>query len=187
MATAHLPESTLFFTAVLAADEPALAAARAALVAEWGEIVLASPAYPFHYTSYYEREAGARILRAFLAFAAPFAREELPDRKLRSNAIEKILRAEIGGELPRPVNLDPGYLALDKLVLASCKDFSHRLYLRDGVYAEITLSYRGGKWTHFPWTFPDYASGDYDEFFGQMRDCLRRRRGQASPLTRQVW
>jgi hypothetical protein len=175
MAIATIPEPAMLFTAVLTADARCLDAARETLAGEWGEILFASPAWPFHYTDYYAREAGTEILRAFFAFAAPFAREQLPDCKLRGNALEKELAARLCCGWPRPVNLDPGYLALDKLVLASCKDFAHRIYLRDGVYAEITRSYRGGKFTNFPWTFPDYASGDYDEFFYRLRGELKRR------------
>jgi hypothetical protein len=174
MAQPQTPPATIFFTAVLAADAHCLQVAAGRLQEIWGAFAAVSPTYPFTYTSYYAPEAGPAILRAFFAFAAPFAREELAPRKLVSNALEKELSATLNCGLPRPVNLDPGYLALDKLVLASCKDFAHRLYLRDGVFAEITLSYRGGKFVALPWTFPDYASGAYDDFFRAQRERLHR-------------
>ncbi|MCE5279616.1 MAG: DUF4416 family protein [Planctomycetaceae bacterium] len=72
----------------------------------------------------------------------------------------------------RPINLDVGYLALSKLVLASMKNFSHRIYLRDGVYGEITLLYRGRRWEALEWTFPDFASGRYDAFLSEARRLL---------------
>ena len=76
--------------------------------------------------------------------------------------------------MARPINLDPGYIESSKLVLASMKNFSHRICLADGVYAEITLMYRNGKWRHLEWTFPDFASGRYDRFLSEVRDRLAR-------------
>ena len=76
-------------------------------------------------------------------------------------------------DVVRPVNIDPGVVELSKLVLASAKNFSHRVYLRDGVYAEVTLQYRRGKWHGAAWTFPDYASGRYDAFLTAARSRLR--------------
>jgi hypothetical protein len=76
--------------------------------------------------------------------------------------------------VPRPLNLDPGYLGLGKLVLASTKDHAHRLYLSRGIYAEVTLNYQDRGWRHHDWTFPDYRRADYQQFFSQCRDYLRR-------------
>ena len=77
---------------------------------------------------------------------------------------------------PRPLNLDPGYLTLAKLVLASTKDFAHRIYLRDGIYAEVTLYYQHHRWEHHQYTFADYRRDDYQQFFSQCRDFLRTAR-----------
>ena len=73
----------------------------------------------------------------------------------------------------RPINLDPGYVDSPKLVLASMKNFAHRVYLGSGVYAEVTLLHRRGRWTPLEWTFPDYASGRYWPFLDQVRRRLR--------------
>jgi hypothetical protein len=72
----------------------------------------------------------------------------------------------------RPINLDPGYITPAKLVLASTKDHAHRLYLAEGIYAEVTLSFRGGNWQPMPWTYPDYRRGDYQNFFTACRQRL---------------
>ncbi|OHC05433.1 MAG: hypothetical protein A2Z57_07205 [Planctomycetes bacterium RIFCSPHIGHO2_12_39_6] len=72
--------------------------------------------------------------------------------------------------MERPVNIDPGYINESRLILASTKDFSHRIYLKEGIYAEVTLNYRHGKYETFPWTFPDYKSQDYQNFFLQVRE-----------------
>ena len=72
----------------------------------------------------------------------------------------------------RPLNLDPGYITPAKLVLASTKDHAHRIYLRDGIYAEVTLSFRGRKWQPLEWTYPDYRRDDYQRFFTECREWL---------------
>ena len=63
------------------------------------------------------------------------------------------------------MNLDPGYITPAKLVLASTKDHAHRLYLADGIYAEVTLAFRGKQWQPLEWTYPDYRRADFQEFF----------------------
>jgi hypothetical protein len=75
----------------------------------------------------------------------------------------------------RPLNLDPGYITLAKLVLASTKDHAHRIYLSQGIYAEITLNYRAGSWQPLPWTYPDYRRSDFQEFFTNCREYLKGR------------
>lgn len=179
MAEARRPEPVRFFVAVLAADERCLAAAARLLRERWGEPDLVSPRYPFAHTDYYAAETGPRIIRAFFSFPGGFAREELPERKNASNAMEKELAAALADTgLSRPVNLDPGYLALEKIVLASCKNFAHRLYLGQGVFGEVTLFYRGGRFEGAPWTFPDFLSGTYDAFFLEVRRALARELGR---------
>jgi hypothetical protein len=73
---------------------------------------------------------------------------------------------------PRPLNLDPGYITPAKLLLASTKDHAHRIYLAEGIYAEITLMFRQRRWQPTEWTYPDYRRDDYQEFFSQCREWL---------------
>lgn len=169
-------EPTAFFVGVLAADAACLATAEEALAAHFGQATETRPARPFRFTSYYENELGPTPLRAFYGFDTAFPPDLLAARKILTNELEGELAARLGMASPRPVNLDPGYLAPDKLVLASAKNFSHRIYLSGGIYAEITLQYRGGVFRALPWTFPDYASGEYDDFFLGLRDKLMRAR-----------
>jgi hypothetical protein len=77
--------------------------------------------------------------------------------------------ANLTSQETRPVNIDPGYITAAKLVLASTKDHAHRIYLGQGIFAEITLMYRHGRWEAHEWTFPDYRRGDYHAFFTQAR------------------
>ena len=176
MAVAGKADPAAFFVGILVADAECLRLANSVLEREFGIAADCLPARPFGFTDYYERELGAHPLRAFLAYGTDFPPDRLAGRKLLTNRIEEELAARAETPFPRPVNLDPGYLAPDKLVLASAKDFSHRVYLSDGIYAEVTLQYSGGRFQSLPWTFPDYGSGEYDGFFLRMRERLMRDR-----------
>lgn len=188
MATASQAEPVRFFCGILASDANAMASARQILSAEWGEPDVDSGVMPFDFTDYYREQTGGGILRAFLGFPGDFPPDALAGRKVRANAIEIEMASSLPGHHPpRPVNLDPGYLAPGKMVLASAKDFAHRVYLSDGIYAEVTLQYRQGRFMSLPWTFPDYASGRYDPFFLTLREKLmdeRRGRSHKQPPSR---
>ncbi|GJQ48823.1 hypothetical protein KsCSTR_40430 [Candidatus Kuenenia stuttgartiensis] len=131
----------------------------------FGEIDLRSNIQPFHYTRYYNDEMGEGILRQFFSFERLIMPDEIAAIKIKTNALEEAIASEEKYVVARPVNIDPGYINESRLILASTKDFSHRIYLRDGIYAEVTLDYRQGKYESFPWTFPDYKSSEYQEFF----------------------
>jgi hypothetical protein len=149
--------------------------ARDALEGLFGPRELESPVYPFTFTDYYRPTMGSALRRRFITFDRLADPAALADWKLATNALEARFAAASAGALPRPVNLDAGYLTAAKLVLASTKDFAHRLYLREGIFAEITLSFRGGAWVAHEYTFPDYRSGLYDAFLRQARDAHLRK------------
>ncbi len=69
----------------------------------------------------------------------------------------------------RRVNLDPGYVSAAKLVLASTKDHIHRIYLKDGIYAETTLRMEKKTFRPWQWTYPDYRTEKYIEIFNEIR------------------
>ena len=96
----------------------------------------------------------------------------LADIKLTANSIEQKLAGTLDTALPRPVNLDPGIMEPSKLILASTKNFSHRIYIGKKMYAETTLIFDKGTWRSLPYTFPDYAQGRYFEFFDKIRTRL---------------
>ncbi len=176
MANIKLPQPVRFITGILASDERALEIARERIIDLWGDPDIYSGKIPFNYSEYYKNEAGDRIIRAFMAFPQKFAREDLVQMKLEANDLEIRLAGELGNGFTRPVNIDPGYLAPEKLVLASCKNFAHRIYIADGVFAEVTLLYKAGKFVALDWTFPDYGSGDYFPFFYKVRKKLMAER-----------
>ncbi|MBD3392332.1 MAG: DUF4416 family protein [Chitinivibrionales bacterium] len=120
------------------------------------------------FTGYYAGEMGENLEKVYLTFAGLVDRDGLARAKLDTNEIER----EYSANGRRTVNLDPGYLARDKLVLATTKDFFHRLYLADGIYAEVTLHYRQGRFRYFSWTYADYKEPAFLAFLEKARARL---------------
>lgn len=143
--------------------------------AAWGRVALASPRFEFRETEYYSPTMGSELKKCFWVFAEPCDPAELIDRKLAANEWEAEYARQARHPEPRPLNLDPGYITLAKLVLASTKDHAHRIYLGRGIFAEVTLYYKDGRWQHRDWTFPDYRRADYQQFFSDARQHIRAR------------
>jgi len=166
------PRPVKLITGILACDEQCLAAARSGLEAMIGRIDLVSDIWPFDQTSYYADEIGARILRQFVSFAQLIDPGELAGIKHRTNALEQELAKSLALLVPRPVNLDPGIIEPSKLVLATTKNYSHRIYIGKQMYAEVTLVFDKGAWRPLPYTYPDYRSPQYFDFFTKVRGRL---------------
>jgi len=157
----------------IASDPELFYASQRELVSRYGEVDFESPVLDFTFTDYYRPEMGEGLKRRFIAFKELIEPPELAGAKLFTQEIEARL-GEVGeGKLKRRINLDPGYLNLGKLVLASTKDHQHRLYIKDGIFAEVTLRYRGGTYAPWEWTYPDYQSPAYLEIFHQIREIFR--------------
>lgn len=124
-----------------------------ALAAEFGPVDMLSGWMPFDYTTYYEPEMGAPLFRRLLTFKQLINQEALAEIKLATNRLEQS-RSTDGR---RRVNIDPGYLLHERFVLASGKNFSHRIYIGSGIFADLTLIYQRGGFVTLPWTYPDYA------------------------------
>jgi hypothetical protein len=154
---------------MISADEALMNQVEAELAGRFGNIDLRSDLTPFDYTDYYEKEMGAGLLRRFVSFAVLIDPGELADIKLFTNVIEDRMAH---GRGKRAINLDPGYVTAAKLVLATTKDFAHRMYLRDGIYAEVTLNFRKSGPVFFDWTYPDFKSGRYNEFLSAARNMV---------------
>ena len=106
-------------------------------------------------------DGAADLKKQFLAFERLIDPAELAAIKRQTNEWEAEYAALGRHPEPRPLNLDPGYITAAKLVLASTKDHAHRIYLQDGIYAEVTLAYRHRRWQPLEWTYPDYRRDDY--------------------------
>jgi hypothetical protein len=146
-------------------DETLLAVAKGALVNRFGPVDYESELLCFDHTPYYEREFGPDLLRRFVSFSELIAPDRLAEIKRTTNDLE--MTWTVDGR--RHVNLDPGYVSMGKLVLATTKDYTHRIYLGQGIYAEVTLKYQRGGFHPWEWTYPDYASPRYLEVFTQIR------------------
>jgi hypothetical protein len=136
------------------------------LEASFGPVDLVSRWLPFDFTDYYATEMGTPLYRRMVAFKRLVDQEALPDIKHLTNALE----AEFTRKGSRAVNIDPGYLLLERLVLATGKNFSHRIYLRRGIYADLTLIYRKGHFESLPWTYPDYRDDHLQDFLLKVRN-----------------
>jgi hypothetical protein len=150
----------------------ALTWARERIEQSFGPLALVSDAFDFTETDYYAATMGVDLVKQFLACERLIDPARLAEIKRQTNEWEAQYAALGRHAEPRPLNLDPGYITPAKLVLATTKDHAHRLYLHDGIYAEITLAYRGRQWQPLEWTYPDYRRGDYQEFFSRCRKFL---------------
>lgn len=139
--------------------------AKIALIKNLGKIDFESQALAFNYTDYYEKELGKGLKRSFCSFKKLIRPDELSKIKTLTNKIEQ----KLSKNNKRMINLDPGYIDLAKLVLASSKDYSHRIYLNNGVFAEITLVFKGKSFMPHEWTYPDYKTEEYIEIFNKIR------------------
>jgi hypothetical protein len=167
------PSSVLLILAAFSRHQEALAWARSKTRSTWGPIALASEAFDFRETNYYDATMGVGLQKQFFAFERLIDPTELVELKLQTNDWEAQYAALARHHEQRPLNLDPGYITLAKLVLASTKDHAHRIYLGRGIYAEITLKFRDGAWQASDWTYPDYRRMDFQEFFSRCREYLK--------------
>ena len=168
----HDPKPVKLIIGILAANETALAAAVKAISKSFGVIDLASDVWPFTQTDYYKDELGPNALRQFVSIENLIDPGKLAQIKHDTNSLEQQLADSLKLSLPRPVNLDPGFIEPSKLILASTKNFSHRIYIGNKMFAEVTLMYEKGKWRHFEYTFPDYRQSCYQDFLSKVRTRL---------------
>jgi len=165
MSIAHTPENVLLMMGILRNPAISLETVRDRITDTFGAVQAWTEEIPFNFTSYYTPEMGTDIRRSYCTFIKRVNPGELADIKITTNCLE----AEFMQDERRMVNLDPGLLTMHSLILASCKDFSHRIYLRDGIFAEVTLLYTKGRFTALPWTYPDYQDRDAVAFFDEQR------------------
>lgn len=174
MAQPTSPSPCLRFAAIFSRHVSALDWARQQIESHWGSICLTSARFEHAETEYYAADMGRGLRKQFLVLEPLYDPAQLATHKLESNAWEHQISQQPGYDVPRPLNIDPGYLTLSKIVLASAKDRAHRIYLRDGIYAEECLYYLGKRWQARPWTYPDYQREDFQAFFSEARELLKR-------------
>jgi hypothetical protein len=166
------PKPAKLIIGILAADEDCLKAAVEAITASFGKIDLVSDVWPFDQTDYYKDETGENILRQFVSIEKLIDAGKLAKIKHKTNKLEQKLAKQSVSDLLRPVNLDPGIIEPSKLILATTKNYSHRIYIGKKIYAEVTLIFDRGKWKPFEYTYPDYGQDCYHDFFSEVRKRL---------------
>jgi hypothetical protein len=180
MGSVHDVQPVRLIASLLTKDLTLLEETKIALSASFGPIDYESDVLPFDHSDYYGREFGANLQRVIVAFEQLVDPGDLPAIKHRTNELEQATSHD--GK--RRVNIDPGYVSLGKMVLATTKDHAHRLYLGQGIYGEGTLVYQRGAFRPWPWSYPDYASERYCTLFQQIRtqykEQLRQLEGQGT-------
>ncbi len=169
MGEVRLPQKVKLFIAILYEHEEVLAQVRQPLSGRLGEIEWESTPLPFTYTDYY-RDIGERLRRVFWVFRNLIDPGELAEIKLFTNEVEK---TTADSSHARRINLDPGYFDGGKIVLATTKNFAHRVYIGKGIFAEATIKWERGDFHPFEYTYRDYASNEYRPILHKIRELYR--------------
>lgn len=170
MGKVRATEPALLFVGILYSDAGIFDHSKEILEKNFGDILLTSPSIKWDYSSYYKDELGWPLFRQFIFFKNLIDPGILVDIKLKTNEIEDVLSSK--GK--RCINLDPGYLTLSKIILASTKNYAHRIYLGKGIYAEVTLVYKDGKYNPHLFTYRDYQDKTCIDIFMNVREMLKK-------------
>jgi Domain of unknown function (DUF4416) len=160
------PQSVKLFMSLMASEHDIFHQGLQDLCSIFGEADTISERFPFDFTEYYTREMGKPLFRHFITFKRLISIPTLPDIKRATNHLEEKY-ATLNGN--RRINIDPGYICLEHVILATTKGYTHRPYLRDGIYADLTLIYRNKSFQSLEWTYPDYRQEGVVILFNQFR------------------
>ena len=173
MPVALLPAEPVALTCAVMADaETNLVRARNALVEQLGPLYCQSAVYPFAFTSYYEAEMVTGLIKQLLCFDERVDPAELPRIKHWTMELEKKMGREEQERLLRRVNVDPGLVSIESLVLATTKYSGHRICIAPRLYAEVTLLYQKGRYAPLQWTYQDYQTEGVQQFLLEIRAWL---------------
>lgn len=170
MGIPHPPEKALLFLALLFSSQEVIDSSLPVFGERFGDIIYASPESAWSHSQYYDRELGTPVFRRFIFFGSLFDASRLPEIKLETNRLEAIFSKN--GK--RTINIDPGYITSSKVVLASAKDYSHRLYLGKGIYGEVALYYQGNRFHPMSYTYQDYREPKGLDMFEKARKDLKK-------------
>lgn len=169
MSKAEVPNRVKLIASIFFNDPGKFLKAKNALKRIFGDTDFESDILDFVHTDYYHEEFGKDLKRQMLSFKKLISLKNIYKVKLRTSALERKF-SKLG---KRTVNIDPGYIDLSKLVLFSTKDYSHRIYLDNGIFSEVTLFYKDKSFNGWPWTYPDYGSKAYIDIFNSVRQIYR--------------
>jgi hypothetical protein len=175
MAPIRAPQPVLLIIAAFSRHICLIEEAGRRLEDAFGAIALASLPYSFTQTAYYEASMGPELKKLFFVFHKLVLPDDLAAIKVHTIALEATLAGAGDYAETRPINLDPGILTLGKFMLATTKDQAHRVYQRDGIFAEVTLRFEAGVYTPWPWTYADYRQPVVLAFLRDARELYRRR------------
>lgn len=168
MGNPHPPSKSLLFCGALFSKDVFYYKAFRLLEDKFGKTVLQSPPIKWDFSDYYKKELGEPIFRRFIFFERLIKQNAISSIKILTNKLEQNLA--INGK--RTVNLDPGYLTPAKIVLASTKDYAHRLYLNKGIFGEVTLIFKNNKFHQYINTYKDFTDERYLKIFKVAKDML---------------
>lgn len=175
MSKPHFPEPVFFFCGLLyrhdLLSEERLKLVISDLLGSSQLTTLESPQPSLR--NYYEKEMGPKenLKRKWVLIHSLYERQDLLSIKVKANDVEESLTRELG-LCGRPLNIDPGYLSLEQVVLATNKPYSHRIYLGQGIYADLVYQFQNKEWSVFPWTYPDYLEDEVRLYFKNARTQL---------------
>jgi hypothetical protein len=170
MGVQRFREEAVLFVGCLFSFQEIYDAALAVLKKDFGNILLETPSLPWTHSEYYAEEIGEPLYRNFIFFDTVIDTSLLPDAKVRIMDIEN----DFSKDRKRQINLDPGYLSLAKVVLASRKNYSHRIYLGKLVFAELELIFKEGAFHALPYTYADYKDEWSIKIFTQARALFKK-------------
>ena len=156
---------------IIGAEDAVFEAAEKRIAGLYGEIDSRSERFAFVATDYYEPEMGKGLRRAFVSFARLIEPDRLSEIKLRTTALEDEIRRAFGAGR-RIVNLDPGYVTSAALIMATAKDFSHRVPLQNGIFAHLEFLFGKTEIRRLDWTYPDFAKEGYQKYFLELRQAF---------------
>jgi hypothetical protein len=172
MASIKEPQPVLPFTGLLWRKDFDVNSVHDRLSQTLGDTIFRSETQPFTHTTYYNKEMGERILRQWWVFDKTCDPAILAAMKHTTNAIEQ---QHLDNQNNRRVNIDPGFITMSNVILASTKNYSHRIYLDQGIYAEVTLIFKGKTYSILDWTYPDYKEPATIAFFNRAREILKEK------------
>lgn len=173
MGTEREPEKVLLVMTVFSNSKKLIEDLKIEIQEIYGEIILNSPTFLFNETSYYEKEMGKDLNLEIIAFKNFISPKDISQIKVKTNFLEKKLRNAENHNVKRAINIDPGYVTLNKFVLATTKDAGHRIYIDNGIYGEATLSYENKGWKEHSYTYKNYKNKEYQEFLTTVREFYK--------------
>ena len=169
MLSLSFPERVKLIIGFIYANESYYVKAKKYLINKYGPLDFESTKIDFNFTNYYEQEMGKPLTRRFVSFKNLIDPSKIVEIKLFCLKLEK----KLSRKKKRLVNIDPGYLNNAKFILSTTKDFSHRIYLGKGIFAEVTLYYQNKEFRNLPWTYPDFRTNKYKNILASIRNTYR--------------